>query len=79
MKNQKYQSKTQKELHQAAAIIEAFEELLEKHKFTPENVQQILQQEVGAVFCRVLQDAGVYKRNEDGKAAFLRFLEYVNG
>lgn len=31
MKNQKYQSKTQKELHQAAAIIEAFEELLEKH------------------------------------------------
>ena len=31
MKNQKYQSQTQKELHQAAAIIEAFEELLEKH------------------------------------------------
>ena len=55
------------------------EELLEKHKFTPENVQQILQQEVGAVFCRVLQDAGVYKRSDDGKAAFLRFLEYVNG
>lgn len=55
------------------------EELLTKYEFTAENVQQILQQEVGAVFCRVLQDAGVYKRSKDGKAAFLRFLEYVNG
>jgi UDPglucose--hexose-1-phosphate uridylyltransferase len=33
-----------------------------------------LKREVGAVFCRVLEDAGVYKRTPEGQAAFLRFL-----
>ena len=31
-------------------------------------------QEVGAVFEQVLEDAGVFKRNEAGQRAFLRFL-----
>ncbi|MBQ8587220.1 MAG: UDP-glucose--hexose-1-phosphate uridylyltransferase [Oscillospiraceae bacterium] len=53
-------------------------QLQKKYVFTAENTQEILQQEVGAVFCKVLQDAGVYKRNEAGQAAFLRFLAYVN-
>ena len=39
-----------------------------------ENVESILQQEVGAVFCGVLEDAGVFKRTEEGRAAFLRFV-----
>ena len=54
------------------------ERLRGKYEFTAENTEQILQQEVGEVFCRVLQDAGVYKRNEEGQAAFLRFLHHVN-
>ena len=54
------------------------EELMKKHSFNPENTQEILRQEVGAVFCKVLQDAGVYKRNAQGQAAFLRFLDYTN-
>ncbi len=54
------------------------ERLSGKYEFTAENTEQILQQEVGEVFCRVLQDAGVYKRNEEGQAAFLRFLHHVN-
>ena len=53
-------------------------QLQKKYVFTAENTQEILQQEVGAVFCKVLQDAGVYKRNEAGQTAFLRFLAYVN-
>lgn len=39
------------------------------------NAESILQAEVGAVFEQVLCDAGVFKRNEAGKATFLRFLQ----
>lgn len=50
------------------------DELKTRHRFTPENTEQILRQEVGAVFEQVLEDAGVFKRNEAGQRAFLRFL-----
>ena len=50
-----------------------------RHAFTPENSVAILRQEVGKVFEEVLEDAGVYKRDEAGKAAFLRFIDTVNG
>jgi UDPglucose--hexose-1-phosphate uridylyltransferase len=43
-------------------------------ELNPENVKDILKTEIGAVFCGVLEDAGVYKRTEKGKAAFLRFV-----
>ncbi len=52
--------------------------LKEKYIFTEENTENILKQEVGAIFEEVLEDAGVYKRTSDGKAAFLRFAEYLN-
>ena len=38
----------------------------------------ILQKEIGVVFAKVLEDAGVYKRDEAGQKAFLRFVEAVN-
>ena len=38
------------------------------------NVRAVLEQEVGAVFLRVLEDAGVYKRTPAGQAALGRFL-----
>ena len=41
---------------------------------TEENVEEILQQEVGKVFCEVLEDAGVYKCDEKGLEAFHRFI-----
>ena len=53
-------------------------ELMARHAFTPENSEDILRQEVGKVFEEVLEDAGVYKRDEAGKAAFLRFIDTVN-
>lgn len=37
------------------------------------NVEEILQQEVGKVFCQVLEDAGVYKCTPEGMEAFERF------
>jgi UDPglucose--hexose-1-phosphate uridylyltransferase len=33
---------------------------------------------VGQVFAKVLEHAGVYARTEEGKAAMLRFVAYVN-
>ncbi len=52
-------------------------ELKEKYIFTEENVSDILKDEVGKVFSKVLADAGVYKSTNDGNEAFLRFIESV--
>ncbi len=38
---------------------------------------EILQEEIGKVFVRVLEDAGVYKCTAEGRKAFLRFIEAV--
>ncbi len=54
------------------------DELKTRHTFTVENTEQILRQEVGAVFEQVLEDAGVYKTDEAGREAFLRFVQAVN-
>ena len=53
------------------------EELKTRYTFTPENTESILRQEVGVVFMKVLEHAGVFKRDEQGRAAFLRFAESV--
>lgn len=42
-----------------------------------ENIQEILQQEVGKVFCQVLEDAGVYKCTPEGMEAFKRFISIL--
>ena len=54
------------------------DELKTRHTFTAENTEQILHQEVGAVFEQVLEDAGVYKTDKAGREAFLRFVQAVN-
>lgn len=41
---------------------------------TEENVMEILPKEVGIVFTHVLEDAGVYKCTEQGRADFLKFI-----
>ncbi len=61
-------------------------EMLEKHAdwydgfkdaytFTEENVTEILEQEIGKEFVRVLEDAGVFKRTPEGREAFKRFID----
>lgn len=42
-----------------------------------DNIGHILEQEVGKVFCQVLEDAGVYKNTEEGRKAFRRFIEVL--
>ena len=72
----------------AGADIRA-DEVLEKHadwveEFLPryedvnaDNIHSIVQKEIGLVFREVLEDAGVYKRTEEGQAAFDRFVQIL--
>ena len=53
------------------------EELKTRYTFTADNVEGILQDEVGKVFARVLEDAGVYKCTPEGRAAFETFIASV--
>ena len=47
------------------------------YTITPENALEIVRAETGKVFAKVLEHAGVYARNEEGKAAFLRFMNSI--
>ena len=42
-----------------------------------ETVEGVVQASVGQIFSRVLEDAGVYKRTEEGQEAFMRFVQSV--
>lgn len=42
---------------------------------TKENVTDILKKEIGNVFVKVLEDAGVYKCTKEGREAFMRFVK----
>ena len=53
------------------------EELKQRYDFSREDAEAVLRQEVGRVFMQVLEHAGVFKRDETGRAAFLRFAESV--
>lgn len=44
---------------------------------TKENIESIVQKEIGLVFSEVLEDAGVYKCTPEGRDAFMRFTESV--
>ena len=50
----------------------------EKYTFTAENALDIILKETGKVFAAVLEDAGVYKNDEAGRAAFRKFAAAVN-
>lgn len=50
-----------------------------KHpELKPDNVTKIVQNEIGLVFERVLSDAGVFKRDTLGKAAFIKFIDSLH-
>lgn len=66
-------SNEMKEYHRVWA-----DEIKQNHpEATAENIAEIVNQETGRIFARVLEDAGVYKRNEQGQEAFMRFVENV--
>ncbi len=54
------------------------EEIKAKYSnITIENIDEIIRDEIGLVFARVLEHAGVYKRTPEGISAFKKFAESV--
>ncbi|MCR4715625.1 MAG: UDP-glucose--hexose-1-phosphate uridylyltransferase [Lachnospiraceae bacterium] len=54
------------------------EEWIKKYDdINKDNIHKIVQDEIADVFSHVLEDAGVYKRDEEGIAAFMRFTDLV--
>lgn len=55
------------------------EEILAKYEnITAENIENIIKVEIGIAFSKVLENAGVYKQDEEGKAGYRRFIEFLN-
>ena len=61
-------------LSKHADWLDTFKDKIDKD---PSKIHEIVQEEIGKVFSRVLEDAGVYKRDEKGLAAFVRFVNSI--
>lgn len=61
-------------LSKHADWLDTFKDRIDKD---PGNIHEIMQDEIGKVFAKVLEDAGVYKRSEEGMKAFDRFVESI--
>ena len=51
------------------------EEWIGNYEITDRNIHTILQNEIGKVFVEVLTCSGVFKRDENGKKAFMKFVQ----
>lgn len=53
-----------------------------KHRSTPianeSNIESLVREEVGKKFLKVLEDAGVFKRDEAGETGFHRFIQTIS-
>lgn len=54
------------------------DQLKQKYEFTSENVEDIVNKETGLVFSHVLENAGVYKWDNQGRKAFDKFINSLN-
>lgn len=54
------------------------EEFATRNQINAANVNEIIQKEIGAVFANVLEDAGVFKRDKEGMAAFINFIKTIS-
>ena len=64
--------KTRSHADWAQKIMEKYDDI------NSDNIDMIIENEVGKVFEKVLEDAGVFKRDKKGKEAFLRFVETLD-
>lgn len=45
---------------------------------TEATVQTVIEEQVSLKFARVLEDAGVFKQTDEGRAGFVRFIDALN-
>ena len=65
--------RSDEELEKHADWVESF--LPSYPEITADTVEEILQKEVGKVFAKVLEHAGVYKNTPEGEEGFRRFID----
>lgn len=51
------------------------DKMKEKYNFNNENAKNIIHQEVGRIFKRVLEDSGVFKQSTEGQKGFEKFIQ----
>ena len=68
---------TEKHLAWLKAFINKYPNV--KNLSVDEILENILNVEIGLTFSRVLEDAGVFKRDEKGSKAFLKFINHIGG
>jgi len=51
------------------------DEWIKNYDINADNIHGIIQDEISKVFVKVLECAGVYKRNKDSQEAFDRFIK----
>jgi UDPglucose--hexose-1-phosphate uridylyltransferase len=52
-------------------------QIKDKHTYTKENIDRLIEEEIGLVFEQVLEDCGVFKQDERGIEAFTTWIEEV--
>ena len=83
LKNEDFENKisddkdTEKHLTWLKAFINKYSNI--KNLSVDKILENILNVEIGLTFSRVLEDAGVFKRDEKGKNAFLKFINHIGG
>lgn len=67
------------QIQELAKHAEWVNEIKEKYpQLDQANIDEVFENEIGIVFKEILECAGVFKRNKEGKAAFLHFIEHLN-
>ena len=56
-----------------------FNNITSRREVNADNAREVLTEEIGKTFVRVLEDAGVYKTTEQGREAFMRFITHAGG
>jgi UDPglucose--hexose-1-phosphate uridylyltransferase len=51
--------------------------IMSKYDINEDNCEDIIKKEIGVVFTSILEQCGVFDRNEKGKAQFIKFMESV--
>ena len=51
--------------------------IADKYEINADNIDDILEKEIGIVFTSILAQCGVYSRDDEGKAGFLKFIKSV--
>ena len=64
-----------KQPNQIAESHRAWADELSQQTITEANVKEVIQQGIGTIFVQILTDAGVFKRDEEGRRAFERFIQ----